>query len=630
MELYLLYLIVFGATSIVGVPILSYFQYMFIHGMTISEWIEGLPVTFGIVVVLIGIISVIMHAVMRPLIKILNKAKTEELEPEEKVIFAKIFSKMNIITTSILLFSYVFANVLLVIIKATKGVFSLGDNITEVATTLFVIFGLCLVYALIARAYCVYFFEAFAQKIISRLHLHSLMDVKINHLTQYLGFSAFSLAAFAFWHVFCIGFKAARFGFDTYTSYTAQVLIFSIFSFGYPSPLLAYLLLNLKKRFVNSTDVITSIRVEGDLSQRVDLVAFDDFGKTNHEINMLMDFLNGMIEEIKEQTSAVGLNASSLLSTSENSAAGISQIIANFEDINQKSDERDRLLESTKVNIQKLNQDAKRISELVIAQTAATEQNASAITQIVANINSISHMVNQSKELSENLAQLSETGNTAVEGTMNNMKEITEHSKRMMEVLAVIQSVASQTNLLAMNAAIEAAHAGEAGSGFAVVADEIRSLAESTSKSAKDIKEMINQLIQSITQSADQINATSSAFKQISDSIGSQMQLVDTIARATEEQSIGASETLKATNEISGQINEINSLMRNQADYCSEIDTGITDVVQLSSQVNSALKQSSTVINEFSASIETTKNSAIDNQTSIQNVNNELDRFKLN
>ena len=70
--------------------------------------------------------------------------------------------------------------------------------------------------------------------------------------------------------------------------------------------------------------------------------------------------------------------------------------------------------------------------------------------------------------------------------------------------------------------------------------------------------------------------------------------------------------------------------MRNQADYCSEIDTGITDVVQLSSQVNSALKQSSTVINEFSASIETTKNSAIDNQTSIQNVNNELDRFKLN
>ena len=134
MELYLLYLIVFGATCIVGVPILSYFQYMFIHGMTISEWIEGLPVTFGIVVVLIGIISVIMHAVMRPLIKILNKAKTEELEPEEKVIFAKIFGKMNIITTSILLFSYVFANVLLVIIKATKGVFSLGDNITEVAT----------------------------------------------------------------------------------------------------------------------------------------------------------------------------------------------------------------------------------------------------------------------------------------------------------------------------------------------------------------------------------------------------------------------------------------------------------------------------------------------------------------
>ena len=582
MELYLLYLIVFGATCIVGVPILSYFQYMFIHGMTISEWIEGLPVTFGIVVVLIGIISVIMHAVMRPLIKILNKAKTEELEPEEKVIFAKIFSKMNIITTSILLFSYVFANVLLVIIKATKGVFSLGDNITEVATTLFVIFGLCLVYALIARAYCVYFFEAFAQKIISRLHLHSLMDVKINHLTQYLGFSAFSLAAFAFWHVFCIGFKAARFGFDTYTSYTAQVLIFSIFSFGYPSPLLAYLLLNLKKRFVNSTDVITSIRVEGDLSQRVDLVAFDDFGKTNHEINMLMDFLNGMIEEIKEQTSAVGLNASSLLSTSENSAAGISQIIANFEDINQKSDERDRLLESTKVNIQKLNQDAKRISELVIAQTAATEQNASAITQMVANINSIGHMVNQSKELSENLAQLSETGNTAVEGTMNNMKEITEHSKRMMEVLAVIQSVASQTNLLAMNAAIEAAHAGEAGKGFSVVADEIRKLAETSSEQSKNINNELHEITDSIQNVVKFSQESQAAFSEIVNQLESTDHIIRQIDNAMSEQETASHQILEALSDMRNQSVQVNEQSGDLKRGIAKVKTDMNSVSQIS------------------------------------------------
>ena len=107
------------------------------------------------------------------------------------------------------------------------------------------------------------------------------------------------------------------------------------------------------------------------------------------------------------------------------------------------------------------------------------------------------------------------------------------------------------------------------------------------------------------------------------------MKLVETIARATQEQSQGASETLIATNEISGQINEINTLMKNMADYCVDVENNIGEVVNLSEQVNAALKESNEVVTDFSKSVETTKNSAIDNQTAIQSVNNELNRFKL-
>lgn len=140
---------------------------------------------------------------------------------------------------------------------------------------------------------------------------------------------------------------------------------------------------------------------------------------------------------------------------------------------------------------------------------------------------------------------------------------------------------------------------------------------------------MINELVASINSSSVKINSTSAAFKQISNSISEQLKLVETIARATQEQSQGASETLIATNEISGQINEINTLMKNMADYCVDVENNIGEVVNLSEQVNAALKESNEVVTDFSKSVETTKNSAIDNQTAIQSVNNELNRFKL-
>jgi len=361
----------------------------------------------------------------------------------------------------------------------------------------------------------------------------------------------------------------------------------------------------------------------------MDIVGLDDFGKTNEELNVLMDSLSDSILQIRKNSEDVSVNAKALLRTAEESSSGINQVVTSFDDIDKKNDARDRLLDNTQTNIEKLNKDAMRISELVAAQTAATEQNASSITEMVSNVNSIGQMINRSKSLSVKLSELSEKGNGAVSGSMQIVSDISEKSSQMMEVTKVIQSVASQTNLLAMNAAIEAAHAGEAGKGFAVVADEIRKLAESTSKSTKDINVMIEQLVESINSSADKISSTSTAFKDISSGIQDQLELTETIARATHEQSIGASETLKATNEISGQISEINVLIKNQADYSNELQKGIDEVVALSSQVNDALKESSAVINEFSRSIETTKNSAIENQSAIESVTQELSKFKV-
>mgnify|MGYP003443891353 CR=1 FL=1 len=94
MELYWIYLAIFGGTTIVGVPMLSFMQYKFIHGMPVSAWIEGLPLTFVIVAILWITIAIIMRFVMQPVIKAMKKANTTELSDEEKLSFIYVFKKM--------------------------------------------------------------------------------------------------------------------------------------------------------------------------------------------------------------------------------------------------------------------------------------------------------------------------------------------------------------------------------------------------------------------------------------------------------------------------------------------------------------------------------------------------------
>ena len=371
------------------------------------------------------------------------------------------------------------------------------------------------------------------------------------------------------------------------------------------------------------------MRKNGDLSTKINITDFDQFGENSAEINMLIESLSSTISNIQKQASNVSGNAQTLLSTSENSAAGVNQIIATLQEVGKMSDKRDNLLSETQVSIENLTNDAKKISRLFEEQTNETEKNAASITEMVANINSIGEMVKKQKALAVNLSKLSENGNREVSGTLQLINDITEKSKQMMEVTKVIESVASETNLLAMNAAIEAAHAGESGKGFAVVADEIRKLAESTSESTKNIKEMISQLTESIAGSSEKIASTSKAFNEMNSSIQDQMQLSETISNAAEEQALGAQETLSATNQISSQITEINSLINKQADYTDSIDIGIKNVVQLSEQVNEALKESEGLVVDFSKSIEQNKDNAIENENSIQDVNKELNKFIL-
>ncbi len=629
MELFISYVVIFTITTLIGVPLLSATQFIFIHNKTFAEWAPTFGTTFLFILLLIFLISLFAFFALRPALPIAEKAKKENLSREEKLLFAKTFSNLEIVTFFIIFAGYFIGNVSLFFIKAGRGDFSLGNTQLEKTTMVIVVLIQCLAYALMAINYSINCYSAYVVKYIERLKINDLEGMKVKNFTLTLGKGILYSSFFFGWNIFLAAYQATVYGSKGLPTFLHTIGVVTVLLLLYVLPCLWIILLNFRKRLQAATKTIKSIHENGDLSEKINISGFDQFGENQSEINKMIESLRMTISNIRNQSSNVSNNARTLLNTSENSAAGVNQIIVTLKEVAKMTDKRDSLLSETQVNIENLTEDAKRISNLFAEQTAETEKNAASITEMVANINSIGDMVKKQKDLAVNLAQLSENGNQEVSGTLQLIYEITEKSKQMMEVTTVIESVAEQTNLLAMNAAIEAAHAGESGKGFAVVADEIRKLAESTSESTQNIKNMISQLAESISGSSEKINSTSKAFDEMNTSIQTQLELVETISNAAEEQSVGAQETLTATNEISNQIGEINSLINKQADYTASIDQGIKDVVVLSEQVNEALKESENLIVDFSKSVEQNKDNALENESNINGVNTELNKFVL-
>lgn len=622
MNLFGTYLLFFGLSTVVGVPLLSSFQVTQIKGSTWADWATHLGTTLGPAAGVFILISIIVYKMLKPLSKLVQEADVRPLSEDEKKYAQKILNRINTLSIISILMGYPVGNGSTIIIKTLTG------NLNYNTVDLTIILVLVLLYALLAISYSTKGFNLMARDHLAKLKIQSTDGMKTSKYTYSLAVIIVNSMFLMGWHLFCSGYSAIRHGWSM--QLFARKGLYALFMSAIITiPLSILVLYQLRKRFIITVKQIDDLRQKGDLATRLNIGTFDDFGKIMTSMNKLMDFLQVSLNTLKNESGSVGAAADELLLITDNSSTSMDMIVNSFEEMHKQNAEKDALLESAKNNIYKLNEDASKVSQTMQEQAIAEEQNADAISQMAENTNQINELIKQAKQLSKNLSDSSEAGSAEVQKTELVINSVSEKSKQMSEVIQVIQQVASQTNLLAMNAAIEAAHAGEAGQGFSVVADEIRKLAESTQSQAKSIKDLIIEITKAIQNGSSSMQDTKAMFYKIQEEIVTQTNVVENIAQTMEIQSTGAEEILSTTNKISQNIQSVNEIIKNQANYTEEITEGIKDVVELSGKIDGSMNVSLGILKDFSQSIQIVNEKAHANQKSVRTINDELGKFEL-
>ncbi len=204
------------------------------------------------------------------------------------------------------------------------------------------------------------------------------------------------------------------------------------------------------------------------------------------------------------------------------------------------------------------------LSQRTEEQAATLEQTSASMEQISATVRKNAENAQAANSAAANTREVADRGGEVVAKTVEAMARIEGSSRKIADIIGVIDEIARQTNLLALNAAVEAARAGESGRGFAVVATEVRSLAQRSSQAAKDIKDLIVHSTDQVKDGVDLVNRTGTALHEVVESIKGVAELIGEIANASSEQSTGIEQINKALNQMD-EVTQQNSALVEQS-----------------------------------------------------------------